>query len=117
MSEKKERGRAVKIGDTEVKSESFSVRELVIETEGHYPQFVVFQLAQDRTGLADKIEIGDLIDVYYDFRGRSWNGKYFTNINAWKIEKVHGEQPTRANAPKPAPAQATTENNDDDLPF
>ena len=34
------------------------------------------------------LELGKLYDVYINISSREWNGKYFTNINGWKIEEV-----------------------------
>ena len=29
--------------------------------------------------------------VYFDLRGREWNEKYFTNLNAWRVEKPQAQ--------------------------
>lgn len=108
---------------TENKTESFQAREFVILVEsGNYPQYVKFQLTQDRCALVDSHEEGQEIKVHFDLRGREWNGKYFTNLNAWRIEA--------AAQAAPAPAPAASDDNmfptaddepavaaDDDLPF
>ena len=80
-------GSVHKIFETENKSDRFQAREFVIKTEGQYPQFIKFQLTQDRCDLVNSYNEGDQIKVYFDLRGREWNEKYFTNLNAWKIEK------------------------------
>ncbi len=80
-------GKLHKKFDTEVKTQTFQAREFVLLIEsGQYPQYVKFQLTQDRCALIDKYEEGDMIKVHFDLRGREWNGKYFTNLNAWRIE-------------------------------
>ena len=68
--------------ETESKSASFQAREFVIKTEDTYPQYIKFQLNQDRCQTLE----GDSIKVYFDLRGREWNDKYFTNLNAWRVE-------------------------------
>jgi hypothetical protein len=80
-------GKLHKKFDTENKTDTFQAREFVIQTEGQYPQFVKFQLTQDRCQLVDSHNEGDQVKVYFDLRGREWNEKYFTNLNAWKIDK------------------------------
>ena len=77
-----------KIFDVESKSASFQTREFVITTEGTYPQFVKFQLTQDKCGIIDTCQEGEKIKVSFDLRGREWQGKYFTNLNAWKVDKA-----------------------------
>ncbi len=86
-------GKLHKKFDTESKTETFQAREFVIQTEGQYPQFVKFQLTQDRCQLIDKYNDGDMINVHFDLRGREWNEKYFTNLNAWRIEAHQESSP------------------------
>jgi len=116
-------GRLHKKFDTENKTDKFQAREFVIEIDGGgYPQFIKFQLVQDRCSLLDAYEEGQTIKVHFDLRGREWNEKYFTNLNAWRIEggeakkeaspaaaEEGGDFPTANDAPDVA--------DDDDLPF
>lgn len=83
-------GKLVKIYDMEVKgTNSFRTREFVIETmDGAYPQFVKFQSVQDKCDLLNQFQEGEAIKVSFDLRGRQWQDKYFTNLNAWRIEKA-----------------------------
>lgn len=92
-------GKLIKKYDTENKTGSFQAREFVIEvTSGNYPQFVKFQLVQDRCTLIDGYQEGEMIKVHFDLRGREWNGKYFTNLNAWRIDRPSATQSTNAPA-------------------
>ncbi len=116
-------GKLHKVFDTESKTDSFQAREFVIEiTNGNYPQFIKFQLVQDRCAIMDNYEEGDDIKVYFDLRGREWNGKYFTNLNAWRVDKQEAESvapPVTQNQDSSFPS-ATDEpamGSDDDLPF
>jgi len=94
-------GRLHKKFDTEKKTESFQAREFVIEVDGQYPQFVKFQLVQDRCSAIEQYNEGDMIKVSFDLRGREWQGKYFTNLNAWKIQ-ANAPAAVEAGAPPPA---------------
>lgn len=115
---------------TETKgSNNFQVREFVIETEGQYPQYVKFQLTQDKCDMLDNYEEGQQIKVAFDLRGREWQGKYFTNLNAWKLEAGSGgtnamppanEEFTSLDRSVPPPSAEPANTNDqalDDLPF
>ena len=85
-------GKLHRIFPTEQKSASFSAREFVLEIpDGNYPQLVKFQAVQERCGLLDNFREGDRVKVSFDLRGREWNGKYLTNLNAWRIEGASGE--------------------------
>lgn len=80
-------GKLFKKFETEQKTQSFSAREFVLEVnDNNYMQLIKFQLTQDRCGLLDPYDEGSEVKVFFDLRGREWNGKYFTNLNAWKLE-------------------------------
>ena len=112
-------GRLHKVFDTEQKSASFSAREFVIEVaDGKFPQMVKFQLTQDKCPLIDDYSEGEEITVDFDLRGREWNDKYFTNLNAWRIARAEASDGAQGGdaAPASAPAAATAD-FDDDIPF
>jgi hypothetical protein len=85
-----------KVFDTENKTASFQAREFVIRHDGNYPQFIKFQLTQDRCDMINAFKEGDFIKVSFDLRGREWNDKYFTNLNAWRIDAA--QNPVSENA-------------------
>jgi len=117
-------GKVHKVYETETKgTNGFQAREFVIEvTSGMYPQFIKFQLTQDRCALIDNYNVDQNIKVYFDLRGREWNEKFFTNLNAWKIENADSAQPAAttaapANNSFPTTSDAPAETAADDLPF
>ncbi len=116
-------GKLHKKFDTESKTDTFQARDFVLEiSNGNYPQLVKFQLVQDRCSMVDPYEEGDMIKVHFDLRGREWNGRYFTNLNAWRIEKADdtpqaGPPPMEADDSFPSISDEPTQEADDDLPF
>lgn len=122
-----------KVYETESKSATFQTREFVVKTDGQYPQFIKFQCTQDRVGIIDGQNEGDMIKVYFDLRGREWNEKFFTNLNAWRVEKAATGDASPAGAapvssvsdpsfPKEEPGNSGASNAQkveefDDLPF
>ena len=130
----KAEGKLEKIFDTEQKSASFQAREFVIEVaDGQYPQMVKFQLVQDKCALVDDYSEGDSIEVEFDLRGREWNGKYFTNLQAWRISRAgegggdsggggsssggQSQAPKAPTAAPVAPSSSAKADFDDDIPF
>ncbi|HOY14617.1 MAG: DUF3127 domain-containing protein [Saprospiraceae bacterium] len=79
--------------ETEMKSSSFQAREFVVTTEENYPQYVKFQLVQDKCSLLDQYQEGQKIKVSFDLKGREWQGKFFTNLGAWRIDGVDASKP------------------------
>ena len=115
-------GKLHKKFDMEKKKDTFQTREFVILVEqGQYPQYIKFQLVQDRCDIIDPIEEGSNIKVYFDLRGREWQGKYFTNLQAWRVEAIGAEskpRPSVGDFPSSAPATNGDEGSSyDDLPF
>lgn len=119
----KAEGKIEKIFDSETKGASFQVRQFVIEvTEGQYPQMVAFQLVQDKCTLIDDYAEGDSVEVEFDLRGREWNGKYFTNLQAWRISKAgesgdESRQTGSQSVGEKRPEPEVNSDFDDDIPF
>ena len=119
-------GTLVKKYETETKGESFRVRDFVIKANdgGQYDNFVKFQTTQDRTAIIDDYNEGDEIKVHFDLRGRQWQEKYFTNLNAWRVESLSKSAPTTGGPAKESFTDFPAAGNDepaaeatDDLPF
>ena len=111
--------------DTVDISASFKKREFVIEVvnerNSDWNDFVKFQLTQDRCNLLDPIQMGDKIKVSFNIRGRKWekDGKvnYFSNLEAWRIEKEEAALPPNAPAPSFNEADIPPASPEEDLPF
>jgi hypothetical protein len=113
-------GKLFKKFDAEKKSDTFQTREFVLLVEqGQYPQHVKFQLVQDRCEIIDGIEEGAEIKVYFDLRGREWQGKYFTNLQSWRVEAASKDARPASSADFPSAPPVTSEEGSsyDDLPF
>lgn len=111
--------------DTEQVTDTFKKREFVVtDNSSSYPQDILFQLTQDRTGLIDDINVNDIINVSFNIRGREWTSpqgevRYFNSLDAWRIDKNQGGAPTPSNIPpaKAEDAETLIDESDDDLPF
>jgi single-strand DNA-binding protein len=116
---------------TEQKTESFKVREFVIEEQdGNYPQYIKFQLSQDRCVQLDNYNVGEQVRVFFNLRGRAWSkdgrSGYISTLDCWRLERISGSTqaatPPTATAAPMAPAAATPPPvapaaDGDDLPF
>lgn len=97
--------------DTVKRTETFSVREFIVEVENQrnpqYNDFVLFQLTNANCDRIEPFNIGDEIQVTFDVRGRRWTSPegrvaYFNTLNAWRIEAFNGgQQPFGAYPPQP----------------
>lgn len=123
-------GKLHRVFPTEQKSASFQTRDFVLEIpDGNYPQLIKFQVVQDRCTMLDTYREGEKVKVSFDLRGREWNGKYLTNLNAWRMERsaeggASSPAPSSGDAsfpsdpfPNYADAPPAAQGNMDDLPF
>lgn len=117
-------GKLIEKFDTVNVTDSFRKREFVIETtdNGGSSQFteqIKFQLTRDKCELLDNFGMNDNLRVFFNIRGRRWEkeGKvsYFTNLEAWKIDRVGGTQAD--DAPLPDEPTAFGIDEDDEVPF
>ena len=99
------------INDTQTFDSGFQKREFVVTTQEQYPQDIKFEFTKDKCGLLDKYPVGTSVNVAFNLRGNEYNGKYYVNLQAWKIENAAAEAPTQA-APPPVASSGA-----DDLPF
>lgn len=81
----------VNIGEiTTVWANALQKRTLVLEevTDKDYKWWLAFDLIKDKVTLIDNFNVWDTVDVSLNFRVSEYNGRHFTNISAWKIEKI-----------------------------
>jgi uncharacterized Zn finger protein (UPF0148 family) len=113
-------GKVILKEDTKQVSDKFKKREFVIEVVNErnekWNDFIKFQLTQDRCDLLETVSINETIKVSFNIKGRKWekDGKvnYFSNLEAWRIEKMQATASPEFNAADMPPAP-----EEDDLPF
>ena len=87
-------GRIKQIFATEtVGQNGFQKRDLVITTDGQYPQDIIIQFAQGNCALLDNLQIGQIVKIHFNLQGREWTSpqgevKYFNTVVGWKIELI-----------------------------
>ena len=86
---------------------------LVEDTSGQYPRTAGFIIFGDEK--IDKFlqynKVNAEVEVSFDIRSREYNGKVYTDLNAWKVWGVNRNQTDGNSAPPP------TDEEEDDLPF
>jgi len=91
------------VQDPQTFNKGFTKREFVVVVDdGKYPQEIALECVQDKVRLLDDLQPGTPVKVTFDIRGREYNGRYFNNLQAWRIE--------------PQGEGATAPTEDDELP-
>jgi hypothetical protein len=122
-------GKLVAKYDTVQRTETFKTREFAIEKTDDIGgrtivNYAKFQSVQDKTEIIDKVNIGDMVKVYFNIKGSKWekDGKtnYITNLDAWRIEQILSttQAPQANDTGTLEPLDNFTSNEvADDLPF
>jgi len=88
-------GKVKLIQEPQMFSSGFTKREVVVTVDdGKYPQEINLEFLQDKVSLLDTVSEGQEIKVFFDIRGREYNGKYFNNLVGWKIESDSSAVPS-----------------------
>ena len=74
-------------------------REYVLETQETYPKKVMFNFFGDRVDQYP-LQVGELVTVSFDLESREFNGRWYTDVRAWKADKP-SEGAVAAGAPMP----------------
>ena len=92
-------------------------QSFILDTGSQYNPEICFQLfGDDKISLLEQYNIGDQVRVSFNLSSKEWNGRYFHNVDAWKLEKMDTENSNHEDLGEPPvfDAPASTE---DDLPF
>jgi hypothetical protein len=113
----------------EGKNGTWKKQDFIIETDGQYPKKVCLTIWGDKFN-ETFLTIGNELLVSFDAESREYNGRWFTDLKAWKIELVNLELTNTATVPSYKTITPTTtltavasefiasaEGDKDDLPF
>ena len=107
-------GKVKLVQDAQTFGSGFTKREMVLidASSEKYPQEINMEFVQDKVSLLDDVNAGDEVTVTFDIRGREYNGSYFNNLQAWKLNKISASeaQPAAGNPP-------AADEPEDDVPF
>jgi len=96
--------------------------DFVIEIESKFPRKICFALWNDKIDLFSA-KAGDSVKVYFDLDSREYNGRWYTEAKAWKVENLAASGSTiNNNTPdftkEDIPSSFSSQKEDlDDLPF
>ena len=113
------KGEIKMIGETAQITEKFKKREFVIiDNSSQYPQFINFQLTQDRCELITRFMVGQQVCINFNIRGKEWVDKkgeikYFNSLDVWQIES----EAEKSTVPIPLTPDFLDTEEDDILPF
>lgn len=117
-------GRIIHIGDIQDFPSGFRKRTFAVEEHADkYPQKIGMEFTKDKVLTLDQFSIGDSVEVKCNLRGNEHNGRYYLNLEAWKIT-LNGQEERRADqggaippAKQPTVPASDEFQEEDDIPF
>ena len=103
------------------KNGTWKKQEFILETGDNYPKKVCIAVWGDKIDMGS-FKTGDLVDVSFDVESREYNGRWYTDVKAWKMvaKSGGGGAPVANNTGNfntvPGSFEASS-GGDDDLPF
>ena len=93
------------------KNGQWKKQDIILETEGTYPKKVCISIWGDKIN-ESQLKQGNMLTVQFDVESREYNGRWYTDVKAWKVEagKTGGSQ-------QPQDMEGYAEESKDDLPF
>jgi hypothetical protein len=102
-------------------------QNIVVETSDQYPKKICVSVWGDKINSA--LQLGDQLKIDFDIESREYNGRWYTDIKAWKIEPATALNPAATSQPFTPPPLSPEDipsdlygsfpevSNNTDLPF
>ena len=101
------------------KNGQWKKQDIIVETDGTYPKKVCISIWGDKIN-ESVLKIGEQLSLSFDVESREYNGKWYTDVKAWKIEPASasksGAPKENATIDQPFFEEGQMESKDD-LPF
>ena len=97
-------------------------QEFILEyQEGNFPTQVCMNVwGEDKVKELARYQVGDKVKVSFNLSSREYNGRWYSDIRAWRIEpagQAFQVAPPPPSAPMPSPDDMSSPLDDTDLPF
>lgn len=96
------------------KNGTWKKQEFILETSDAYPKKICIAVWGDKIDMS-KFGIGDPVQVSFDVESREYNGRWYTDVKAWKV--VPQQQGYSDAPPQEFSGPIDPAHDDSDLPF
>ena len=91
-------------------------QDIIVETEGQYPKKVCVSIWGDKIN-ESQLQVGAQFSISFDMESREYNGRWYTDVKAWKIEAAGLEKTDSSGNDGGEYFDNGQMENKDDLPF
>lgn len=105
------------------KNGEWKKQDIIVETSDKYPKKICISFRGDKIP-SQPMMLGENLLIDFDIESREYNGRWYTDVKAWKIQ-VSGEEKSLeiiqnnvvSNSEKDSSSIGIFDDEDDDLPF
>jgi Domain of unknown function (DUF3127) len=88
-------------------------QDIIVETDSSYPKKICISIWGDKID-ENKLKPGNQLAIDFDIESREYNGKWYTDVKAWKVEVANN---TSQDIPPNSTLSDSDAGNDEGLPF
>jgi len=100
------------------KNGEWKKQDIIVETDGQYPKKISISIWGDKIS-SSQLQIGNMLKIDFDIESREYNGRWYTDIKAWKVETESTGTNTAEIPPVPdyLNEMPPSDHPEEDLPF
>jgi hypothetical protein len=100
------------------KNGEWKKQDIIVQTDGQYPKKICISIWGEKIN-ESALRIGNQLNISFDIESREFNGRWYTDVKAWKVEPATGGE-NNGNAYSDAPppdSYGDINESPNDLPF
>jgi hypothetical protein len=98
------------------KNGQWKKQDIIVETEGQFPKKVCVSIWGDKIN-ESQLQTGSQLAISFDVESREYNGRWYTDVKAWKIEAAGAAKTGNAATDGGEYFDGGEMENKEDLPF
>lgn len=98
------------------KNGQWKKQDMIVETDGQYPKKICISVWGDKADEAI-LKVGNRLKIDFDVESREYNGRWYTDVKAWKVELEGSAADAGANNDGYDPFGEVHTSDDEGLPF
>lgn len=95
-------------------------QDIIVETDGQYPKKICISIWGDKIN-ESQLKMGNTLRIDFDVESREYNGRWYTDVKAWKVELAEAGSTQEGGTYSPIesapPSRSENLPAGDDLPF
>lgn len=99
------------------KNGEWKKQDIIVETLGsQFPKKICISIWGDKAD-TNILQIGNELNISFDVESREYNGRWYTDVKAWKVEAASTSSNRNKDEQPPIGPPPPFDDEDDELPF